>query len=231
MSIATNDLKTRLRRYLRSRTQALFRLFPSSFTPTKLCPLCASFDSESASSKSPHCVSEPARKTSSGSPPSTFSTLLCRQCEVLIQVPVPPLSHLTSNDGHPQSHAAPNFHNRGPHTGSSHEERCAMAGNDHDLLKQATQAMMSRYEGKNTWRSLLPSGCAAWRGTQVVISQLRHHRGESTKFGPDALCGDCASCSRPLPGVAFAMMSLAHASTSKLTRVLSMRQSVAAGAP
>jgi len=35
-----------------------------------------------------------------------------------------------------------------PNTGSSIAEQFAMAGNESDLLKQATQAMMARYEGE-----------------------------------------------------------------------------------
>lgn len=44
-----------------------------------------------------------------------------------------------------------------------------MAGNDGDLLKQATQAMMSRYEGKNTWLFSPPTDRDAPRCTPVVI--------------------------------------------------------------
>jgi hypothetical protein len=42
-----------------------------------------------------------------------------------------------------------------PNTGSSIAEQFAMAGNEIDLLKQATQAMMARYEGEYRFPSTL----------------------------------------------------------------------------
>jgi hypothetical protein len=62
---------------------------------------------------------------------------------------------------------------------------------------------------------------AASRDTQVVISQRRSfQQDEGTRFCTDPpLCTACAHL-RPLSGGLFMMMSLAHASTSKLTRGL-----------
>jgi hypothetical protein len=69
-----------------------------------------------------------------------------------------------------------------------------MAGNDGDLLKQATQAMMSRYEGKILGCCSFTEGSRAALGnTQVVISGLRSfQQDEGAEFCTDPLCTTCA---------------------------------------
>jgi hypothetical protein len=70
-----------------------------------------------------------------------------------------------------------------------------MAGNDGDLLKQATQAMMSRYEGKNTWlRFLHPGGRARFEvhtsgdfGAAIIPAGRR-----ARSFAQIPLCTTCA---------------------------------------
>ncbi len=96
-----------------------------------------------------------------------------------------------------------------------------MAGTDGDLLKQATQAMMSRYEGeKISWLFSPHTGCEASKGIHklflgsITPAGRRH---EALHRSPlHRLCS--SSC--PLVGAAFKVSCPAHASMSKLTRGL-----------
>jgi hypothetical protein len=95
-----------------------------------------------------------------------------------------------------------------------------MAGTESDLLKQATQAMMSRYAGKNTCWSLRRGAMELRYTHKCFFFGAVLAAGGSTKFCTDAPSKDCARGFHPHPVSAFSMMSLAHASTSKLTRGL-----------
>jgi hypothetical protein len=107
------------------------------------------------------------------------------------------------------------------HTGSSRKEQCAMAGSDGDLLKQATQAMMSRYEGeKISWLFSLQKGCEASRVYTTGFAESITPAARRHEVLPRSPLHRLCSCSCPLAGAAFKMRSPAHASTSKLTRGL-----------
>lgn len=71
-----------------------------------------------------------------------------------------------------------------------------MAGNDGDLLKQATQAMMSRYEGKKMLGLAVSSAHrsrdALEEDTSGLFSGPSLQLDERTKFCTDPLCTDCA---------------------------------------
>ena len=98
-----------------------------------------------------------------------------------------------------------------PNTGSSIAEQFAMAGNESDLLKQATQAMMSRYEGE------IP--VSFHFGTFYTIYRAFC----SECFLQDAICYGYLGGPRSV--LVFSCLfrlssddALAHVSTSKLTR-------------
>lgn len=68
-----------------------------------------------------------------------------------------------------------------------------MAGTDGDLLKQATQAMMSRYDGeKISWLFSLHMGCEASRAYTSCFSGLALQLDGDTKSCTDLLCTGCA---------------------------------------
>lgn len=100
-----------------------------------------------------------------------------------------------------------------PRTGSSIAEQFAMAGNEIDLLKQATQAMMARYEGEYLFPFILG------HSTRYIQLFVRNFFGKmlyAMDIWADLALQDCAGVFLSLSSLA--MMSLAHVSTSKLTR-------------
>ena len=135
--------------------------------------LCASYDAASPSSKSPSLRFEAAEKNALGLATRNLLDPSVRRVRGDLYLSTWPRSP-TSTRQPPTIPHGTEILQRDTHTGSAHKEQCAMAGNDGDLLKQATQAMMSRYEGKNTWLRFLHRRVApALRYTRVVISGLR----------------------------------------------------------